>query len=474
MKHEIIIVWFRRDLRVLDNPAFHAAAAQAKILPIYIFDQDLKSEHAIGDGSKWWLHHSLQSLQGSLDGSLRCYIGDAVKILPKLAKEYKVTAVHFNKSYDSVEMKRDHAVELELQKSDIEVKMFDESLLFSPSDILKKDGTPYKVFTPFYRECLKGPEPRIPLPKPRNIEFFTTKVDKHSIESLQLLEDNSVENRFEKHWKPGELSAHKRLQSFIKNGLENYAQGRDFPALKNVSRLSAHIHFGEISAHQIWHEVKQNGHEYANKKNISCLLKELGWREFSYYVLYHNPTMYHKNLQEKFDRFAWRYSKKDLLAWQTGMTGYPIVDASMRELFTTGYMHNRMRMVVASFLVKNLMIDWRTGAQWFWQLLVDADLASNSFNWQWVAGCGYDAAPYFRIFNPITQAKKFDPAGEYIAQFVPELSKLPSKYIAAPWLAPEQVLKKAGIEMGVDYPMPIIDLKESRDRALGSFKALKK
>ncbi|MFA5998573.1 MAG: deoxyribodipyrimidine photo-lyase [Candidatus Babeliales bacterium] len=474
MKNEVIIVWFRRDLRLSDNPALHAAAGQAKILPIYIFDQDFAKDYAIGDGSKWWLHHSLQSLQEGLEGSLRCYKGDAEKILLDLAKQYKVTAVYVNRSYEPAETKRDRAIERELQKFDIAVKTFEGSLLFSPEATLKKDGTPYRVFTPFYRECLKGQMPRSPLPKPRNIEFFTTKVDKHTIESLQLLDENSVENRFEKYWKPGEVSARKRLKHFMKNGLSNYEKGRDFPALQNVSRLSAHIHFGEISVHQLWYEIKTNGHEYSDKKNCSHFLKELVWREFSYYVLYHNPSVYHKNLQEKFDHFTWRYSKKDLLAWQTGMTGYPIVDASMRELFNTGYMHNRMRMVVASFLVKNLMIDWRTGAKWFWHVLVDADVASNSFNWQWVAGCGYDAAPFFRIFNPITQAKKFDPAGDYIRQFIPELSKLPHKYIAAPWLAPEQVLKKAGIEMGVDYPMPIVDLKESRDRALSNFKRLKK
>jgi len=271
-------------------------------------------------------------------------------------------------------------------------------------------------------------------------------------------------------WNIGEIGANNRLTEFLNNGVENYKEGRNIPSKPFVSRLSPHLHFGEISPNQAWHAAKQKGDD----TNIDHFCSELGWREFSYTQLYFNPELPNKNLQAKFDLFPWDTDEKKLIAWQKGQTGIPMVDAGMRELWITGAMHNRVRMVVGSFLVKNLLLHWHHGERWFWDCLVDADLASNSASWQWIAGCGADAAPYFRIFNPVTQGQKFDSDGEYIRKYIPEISELPNKYLFNPWEAPQEELDRAGVVIGKDYPKPIIDLKLSRQNALEAFKSLKK
>ena len=273
-------------------------------------------------------------------------------------------------------------------------------------------------------------------------------------------------------WTPGEAGAAERLERFLESGIRNYKQGRNRPDQAFVSRLSPHLHFGEISPHRVWHAARPLGDRSELEKDVDHFLSELGWREFSHYLLYHWPEITDHNLQRKFNRFPWRDDDQSLRRWQRGRTGYPIVDAGMRELWQTGYMHNRVRMIVGSFLVKNLMLHWRHGEAWFWDTLVDSDLANNSASWQWVAGSGADAAPYFRIFNPVLQGKKFDPNGDYVRQYVPEIAALPNKHLQAPWEAPAEVLREAGIELGKDYPEPIVDLMESRDRALAAFKAL--
>jgi deoxyribodipyrimidine photo-lyase len=291
-----------------------------------------------------------------------------------------------------------------------------------------------------------------------------------SVADLGLLSPLNWQESLAPHWQIGEQGALDRLRRFLAQGLPGYKEQRDFPARPQVSRLSPHLHFGEISPHQVWREATQAAPGGSDRDHF---LSELGWREFSYYLLYHCPTMPEENLQPRFDRFPWQWESPFLAAWQRGQTGIPLVDAGMRELWQTGFMHNRVRMITASFLVKNLLLDWRLGAQWFWDCLVDADLASNSAGWQWVAGCGTDASPYFRIFNPVTQGKKFDPHGEYVRRYVPELAQVPDKYVHCPWEAPDLSLREAGVTLGEHYPRPVVSLKDSREQALAALASLK-
>lgn len=472
MNDQKIIVWFRQDLRIQDNPALHAAIKIGKIIPVFILDQHDAKDFSLGKASAWWLYESLQSLQHDLDGHLIFAKGDSFKILQQLIKKYKATGVYWNRCYQPWVIKRDQKIKKELLDAGIDGQSFNGSLLWEPQDVVKSDGTAYKVFTAFYKNgCLKAQAPREILPTIRSLKF--EKISKiKNLHDLGLVKTNDEIFRFEKYWKPSEKQAHQLLKDFLKNKLSDYKKGRDFPGLDVTSRLSPYLHFGQISPHQVWWTVKDGGYEHASRDNVQHFLKEIVWREFSYNVLFHSPWVTHKNLQSKFNEFDWRSSSADLALWQEGMTGYPLVDAGMRELWQTGYMHNRVRMVVASFLIKNLRIDWRKGELWFWDLLVDADLASNSFNWQWVAGSGYDAAPYFRIFNPTTQGEKFDKHGEYVKRWVPELKNIPDKYLYEPWLAPAEILKKANITLGKNYPKPIVDLKVSREQALAYFKKL--
>jgi deoxyribodipyrimidine photo-lyase len=326
------------------------------------------------------------------------------------------------------------------------------------------------VFTPFYKNAVAElPSPRTPLPVPSKIDFYPENVSRLTINGLKLLPNHPWSEKLTPYWQMGEDNAHQRLEDFIDEGLNHYKQGRDFPALNNVSRLSPHLHFGEVSPHQVWHAARLA----EPSKDQEHFMRELGWREFSYHLLYHFPDLPEKNFNNRFDRFPWKENNEFLKRWQQGQTGFPLVDAGMRELWQTGYMHNRVRMVVGSFLVKNLLLHWHHGEAWFWDTLLDADLANNSASWQWVAGCGADAAPYFRIFNPCTQGEKFDPQGKYTRKFVPELAKLPDKYLYHPWDAPAEVLKEAGITLGETYPEPMVDLKASRDRALAAYDLVK-
>lgn len=462
-----VIHWFRQDLRLSDNPALHSAAQQGEVLPIYILDDENADEHRMGGASRWWLHHSLTSLNDSLEGNLQIYQGKADEILPKLVKEYKIEAVYWNRCYEPWRIARDKRIKDALE---VKVHSFNGSLLWEPWDVLKADGTPYRVFTPYYRNgCLQAEAPREPLKAPDGLKFAQDKNNKTTLDSLSLLPKIDWHDQLVPHWEISENAAQDRLYSFLEEGIENYKEGRNFPAKHHVSRLSPYLHFGEISPNQVWH-VANARHDGPNVKHFCS---ELGWREFSYSLLYHFPELARKNLQSKFDAFPWREDKQALERWQRGQTGYPIVDAGMRELWQTGYMHNRVRMIVGSFLVKNLLLHWHHGEAWFWDCLVDADLANNSASWQWIAGCGADAAPYFRIFNPITQGQKFDPDGEYTRHYVPELKALPQKYLFSPWEAPQQVLKEAGITLGEDYPTPIVEVKPSRERALEAFQSIK-
>ena len=467
-----VIVWFRQDLRLTDNPALLAAVnTGARILPLYILDDENAGSYAMGGASRWWLHESLKSLDESLESGLVLRKGDAQKILPELAREAGAKRIFWNRCYEPWRIKRDSELRKALQDEDIAVRSFNGSLLFEPPDVLKADRTPYKVFTPFYRKgCLEAADaPRDPLRRPVDLPIYDG-CDRGDLADLTLKPYIPWYEEMATLWRPGEEGAEQRLQAFLDNGLDNYKEGRNRPGLENVSRLSPHLHFGEVSPNQVWYSAAKRGSK--DPQDLEHFHSELGWREFSYNLLYHFPTLPDENLQRKFNRFPWRDDDSALQRWQRGQTGVPIVDAGMRELWRTGYMHNRVRMIVGSFLVKNLMIDWRDGEAWFWDTLLDADLANNSASWQWIAGCGADAAPYFRIFNPVTQGKKFDPDGTYVRKYVSEIGNMPDNYLHNPWEAPADVLNEAGVELGKDYPEPIVDLKESRERALGAFSSL--
>ncbi len=471
------ILWFRQDLRLGDNPALLCAVERGEILPIFILDEESENFRKNGAASRWWLHHSLEKLNDSLAGKLNFYQGKTSEILANLVKKFGATGLFWNRCYEPFRIEEDKKIKVWAKEIGIEVKSFNGSLLWEPWEVLKSDNSPYKIFTHFYRKgCLSKPSPRIPLPKPSNIKAIKDSKGSRSLVELNLLPKISWDLEMKKLWQIGEEAALERLKNFTAEGLKNYKIGRNFPSKPNVSRLSAHLHFGEISPNQAWHfcinDFSLAKQEISNNQNLDTFLSELGWREFSYYLLFHFPTLPTKNFQPRFDKFAWKANSSALRSWQKGETGIPIVDAAMRELWRTGYMHNRSRMIVGSFLIKNLLIDWREGEKWFWDCLIDADLASNAASWQWVAGSGADAAPYFRIFNPILQAEKFDPEGEYIRHYVPELKNLAAPFIFAPWKAPDSVLKQAGVELGKNYPLPIIDLEKSRNEALQAFKEL--
>lgn len=465
-----VIHWFRQDLRLSDNPALLKAAEHGKVLPLYILDDENSGEYQMGAASRWWLHHSLNALNQSLDGKLCVHFGNPVSILSQLVKSHKVVAVYWNRCYEPWRIERDKALKLNLTAQGIAVSTFNGSLLWEPWEIAKSDGKPYRVFTPFYRKgCLSATPPRVPLQEPKSIEVCDARLPAHTIDDLGLLPTIRWDQALEQHWSISEKGAHKRLNDFIKKGLLHYKEGRNFPAKPYVSRLSSYLHWGQISPHQAWEAARQQG----SSKDCEHFCSELAWREFSHSLLYYNPSLPRQNLQTKFDAFPWRNDRQALKLWQKGQTGVPIVDAGMRELWQTGYMHNRVRMIVGSFLVKNLLLHWHHGERWFWDCLVDADLANNSASWQWIAGCGADAAPYFRIFNCVTQGQKFDAEGKYTRHFVPELKDLPNKYLFNPWEASTTILTQAGVTLGQTYPRPIVDLKSSRERALQAFQSLK-
>ena len=476
MSKPIVVHWFRNDLRLQDNPALfkaadHAAHCACPLLLLYCFEDQAgrpESEYTQGSASRLWLHHSLKALSQALENKLSFYKSDALALFQQLTTRYHVQAVSWNRCYAAWQQKRDARIKTWLKEKNVKVFSENGSLLWEPWTVHKEDGTPYKIFTPFYRKgCLKALPPRRPLGAPK-LSHILHDTHSLSLNDLKLCPQKTWEKKLISYWMPGEEGAHERLQTFLDSGLINYKEGRNFPSKPFVSRLSPSLHFGELSPNQAFYAARLRG----ENANVDHFCSELGWREFSYYQLYHYPDLPQKNLKPAFDHFPWKADTDKLQAWQQGQTGIPFVDAGMRELWCTGYMHNRVRMIAASFLVKNLRISWQKGAAWFNDCLVDADLANNSASWQWVAGSGFDAAPYFRIFNPVTQALRFDPEGAYIKQWVPELHDLPPPHLFAPWQAPESVLDKAGIRLGKTYPQPLIDLAKSRQEALAAFHTL--
>lgn len=461
------LVWFRQDLRLRDNPALSFATSLGSVVPLYIADTGCPNHFQIGEASQWWLHHSLKSLNASLNNKLHCVSGDAFDILIERVKTQGIKRVVWNRCYEPWQIKRDAKIKTQLSEMGIEVKSFNANLLWEPWQVLKKDGTPYKVFTPYYRRgCLSQASPRVPIAAPQHVDIQYDQNFDQGLDSLGLMPNIDWYKTMDSLWQPGELGASKKLSEFLPQGAKQYKEQRDFPSISATSKLSPHLHFGEISPNQIWYAAIDSLDGNTEDVGLDCYLSELGWREFSHYLLFHFPTIPTENFSAKFKFFPWRKDPESLEAWQKGQTGFPIIDAGMRELWLTGTMHNRVRMVVGSFLVKNLLLDWREGERWFWDCLLDADLAANSASWQWVAGTGADAAPYFRIFNPLLQGQKFDPKGEYVRHYCPELSKVPDKFIHNPWDAPKQIMEYAKVELGKDYPLPIVDLKASRQRAL--------
>lgn len=461
----LAIHWFRRDLRLADNPALARAARAGRVLPVFIIDPDHPDEIALGAAGRAWLHRALEALDRSLGGALNLYRGRPQELLPALAARTGARLVSWGRLPDPVLATRDSKVEAALRAAGCAVHTENSFLLWEPGEILKPDGTPYRVFTPFFRKgCLGAPPPRRPLPVPR----FEALGDPEALPlaALGLWPDHPWAARMMTHWQAGETAAAERLARFVEEKLAAYPARRDEPGIDGTSRLSAYLHFGEISPNTAWHAAEGPG---ADKFRA-----ELGWREFSWNLLVHNPDLADRPLRPEFARFPWIEDETAFAAWRRGQTGIPLVDAGMRELWQTGWMHNRVRMVTASFLVKNLLIDWRAGERWFRDCLVDADPANNAASWQWVAGCGADAAPYFRIFNPMLQGEKFDKRGAYIRRFVPEIAKLPDRWLHRPWEAPRAVLEAAGVRLGRDYAEPIVDLSASRRRALAAFETTSK
>ena len=469
----VSLVWFRQDLRITDNPALTHAAARGPIVPVYILDDRAPpAGRPLGGASRWWLHHSLVSLAKDL-GGLVLLRGDPAVLLPELAKKVGADAIVWNRCYEPYAIARDKALKADLTATGLEVASFNGSLLFEPWQIKTLEGGPFKVYSPFWRACLKtAVEPPMAVPKfelkiPRGVS------DKLADWSLLPTKPNWAKG-FAAEWQPGEAGARARLDRFLEDGLQGYGELRNRPDLPNVSRLSPHLHFGEISPRQAWAATQMHVEANANtRKDGDKFLSEIGWREFAHHLLYHFPTLPERNWKAGFDAYPWETNAAHLAAWKAGKTGYPIVDAGLRELWTTGYMHNRVRMVVASFLIKHLRIDWRQGEAWFWDTLVDADLANNAASWQWVAGSGADAAPYFRIFNPMQQGVKFDPDGAYVRRWCPELARLPTAVLHAPFEAPAEILRAAGVMLGKTYPLPIVDHATARVAALAGYDAVK-
>jgi deoxyribodipyrimidine photo-lyase len=469
------LLWFRLDLRLTDNPALLAAvAAGDPVIPVFIWSPEEEAQWQPGAASRWWLHQSLSELDASLrrrGSRLIVRRGPALETIRELADESAATAVFWNRRYEPAVIERDRRVKAALHHDGRVAESFNSSLLFEPWEVGTQKNQPYQVFSAFWRACEALPEPEEPSAVPEEIRHPKRWLDSLPLHELGLEPTIDWAGGLRSSWHPGEAGGARELNRFLKDGLSYYPAARDRPDQTGTSRLSPHLHFGEIGPRQVWSVVRKGPH--APRGPAQSFLRELGWREFAHHLLYHFPHTPVQPLQERFADFPWHSDREKLRAWQRGRTGFPIVDAGMRQLWHTGWMHNRVRMIVASFLVKDLLISWQDGAAWFWDTLVDADLANNTLGWQWTAGCGADAAPYFRIFNPVTQGEKFDPDGDYVRSWVPELGELPAEWIHKPWEAPARVLADAGVKPGAIYRRPITDHREARARALTALERMR-
>jgi deoxyribodipyrimidine photo-lyase len=466
-----VLLWFRHDLRLADHAALHAAVASGhKVLPVFVLDDTAGAGWAPGGASRWWLHHSLNALGNTLAAAgapLVLQRGAALEEIPRLAKEVGANAVHVGAAVEPQARQTDRALADALRDDGIALHRHRTTMLFNPDTLRTQAGGVYGVYTPFSRACFAAGGPKPPLPAPATIRGAASP-QSDRLDAWGLLpETPDWAGGLRDTWTPGEAGAQVRLRDFLKHGLARYDERRNLPGIDSTSMLSPHLHFGELSGPTVWHAAVSEAQDRG--KGLETFLRELLWREFSIYLLWHHPDLPDAPLRAEFARMPWRDDKPALRAWQRGLTGVPIVDAGMRQLWHTGWMHNRVRMVVASFLVKHLLIPWQDGEAWFWDTLVDADLAANSASWQWVAGSGADAAPYFRVFNPVLQGRKFDADAAYVRRYVPELAKLDTAHIHAPWEAPEQALHAAGVTLGKTYPRPIVDLAEGRSRALAAY-----
>jgi len=471
------ILWFRRDLRLADNPALLSALEESEtVIPVYIHPQSSRQPWAIGSASRWWLHHSLKSLDDSLrslGSKLLIHSGDPLLVLRALIAQTGADRVYWNRLYDPADIDRDTWVKKSLREDGLTVETYNSNLLYEPWEIRRPKGEPYKVFTPFWKAMLAAGL-RIPAePPPTRMPALPQDLQGESLDSLGLLPAIPWDHGFYDAWSVGEAAALTQLDEFSSSGVFAYKTQRDLPGQAGTSRMSPHLHFGEISPRQIVVHLMEH-QEPGLSAGSESYVREIGWREFATHLLFHFPHTCDHPLDDRFLRIPWRDTyANDLRQWQKGQTGFPIIDAGMRELWHTGWMHNRVRMIVASLLTKNLLIPWQEGARWFWDTLVDADLGCNSMGWQWTAGCGADAAPYFRIFNPVLQGERFDPEGDYVRRWVPELAKLPARVIHKPWEARASELSACGVNLGQSYPLPIVDLKASRERALRAFSVIK-
>lgn len=474
-----IIFWHRQDLRTDDLPGLNAATDTGQpIVPCYILDDEAPGEWKAGAASRWWLHQSLTSLAAELHqigATLVLRRGEVLDVLEQLLEETGASDIYFTRMYEPWAADLENRVHQYFSARGTRVRRYGGALLHEPEAIANLSGLPYKVFTPFWRSCRARTEPALPQPLAATAVWWTESTGSDNLNDWKLCPrapDWAVD--WPNLWSPGKLGALKKLETFLQEGINNYSEGRNHPAMNCTTQLSAHLHYGEISPREVWHQARYAAAKCSSlTEQVDKFLSEMGWREFSHHLLHHFPEIPEQAFKVQFREFPWLADKQKLLAWKTGQTGYPMVDAGMRELWQTGFMHNRVRMIVASFLTKHLLIHWREGARWFWDTLLDADLANNTSGWQWVAGSGVDASPYFRIFNPIIQGEKFDHGGQYIREWVPELSNLPDRYLNCPWEAPASILEDAEITLGENYPHPIVDHKAARENALAALASLR-
>ncbi len=475
----VTLLWFGRDLRLGDNPALSTAVARGgAVIPVFILDDADAGEWAPGGASRWWLEGSLAALDESLrraGSALVLRRGPAESVIERLIAETGADAVYWNRRYEPWAITRSDRIKRALESRGIEARSFNAALLVEPWEMRNANGEAYRVFTPFWK-ALRAREFGEPTPQPRNVPRPDAFPESEPLSSWRLPPRSpDWAGGLRATWTPGEAAAQARLAAFTEGAALDYADRRDQPGAEGTSRLSPHLHFGEVGPRQVWravtHGALANG---SSPDGAESFLSEIAWREFSYHLLFHFSDLPTRPLRSEFADFPWADDPTRLEAWRRGRTGYPIVDAGMRELWATGWMHNRARMIVASFLIKDLLLDWRVGERWFWDTLVDADLANNSASWQWVAGCGADAAPYFRVFNPVLQGAKFDTSGAYVRRWVPELAKLPDRLIHEPWRASANDLAAAVVARGRDYPPPIVEHGEARRRALAAFQSLER